>query len=145
MSLGSRLRVRREMGVHGLEEDEEAAYLLTPSADEDKSLQAKQHRRRRNFSTFRCSRRTLIILLSIACFASLAGLLISSSVSVVPRSFALPPAEFCTQFPEPAAPRMCRHAKEGLSMPASDVPTLGPVFTLLYCTIQDTRRSTARL
>lgn len=145
MSLGNRLRVRKDMVAHGHEEDEEAAYLLTPSADKDDSLQAKQRRRRRVFSTFRCSRRTLIIFLSIACFASVAGFLISSSVSVVPYSFHQPPAEFRTQFPEPAAPKMCRYTKKGLSMPAPDTPILGPIFTFLCCTIQNTRRSAARL
>ncbi|KAI4183354.1 MAG: hypothetical protein LQ346_006355 [Caloplaca aetnensis] len=86
MSLSSGLRVRKDMEAPNRNEgdDEEAAYLLTPAPNRHGPSQAKRPRRRRAFTTCHLSLRTLIFLLLIVFFASVAGLLISRSVYVVP-------------------------------------------------------------
>lgn len=81
MSLISGLRVRKDMEAHGHEQDEEAAYLLTPAAEQYGHSQEKQSGRRRTFSLLPCSKRFLMIVFSIACFVSVISLFISSSVS----------------------------------------------------------------
>lgn len=65
MSLGSGLRVRKDMGGHHVQEEE--VYLLSPAAEQDgPSISRKS--RRRIFSSNRCFR-LLAIVLSFSCFA----------------------------------------------------------------------------
>lgn len=69
MSLGSVLRVRKDMEAHQAEDGQEDVYLLTPAAEQDGYSIERKFRRRRTFSSLLRPSLTLIIMFSIVCLA----------------------------------------------------------------------------